>query len=123
VGVAATCVISGLLGLLLSALARPNEQIMPLLVVSIMSQLVLAGGIVPVTGRKLDPVSWVAPARWGYAAGASTVDLRGLISLNIVAQETHWQHTPGAWLFDIGMLAVLFVVYAALVRWEIRLKR
>ncbi len=123
VGVAATCVISGLLGLLLSALARSNEQIMPLLVVAIMSQLVLAGGIVPVTGRTLDPVSWVTPARWGYAAEASTVDLRGLISPNLVAQDTHWQHTPGVWLFDIGMLAVLFVVYAAVVRWEIRLKR
>ena len=78
---------------------------------------------IPVTGRTLDPVSWVTPARWGYAAEASTVDLRGLISPNLVAQDTHWQHTPGVWLFDIGMLAVLFVVYAAVVRWEIRLKR
>jgi ABC transport system ATP-binding/permease protein len=123
VGVAATCVISSLLGLLLSALARSNEQIMPLLVVSIMSQLVLAGGMIPVTGRKLDPVSWVTPARWGYAAEASTVDLRGLISPNLVAQDSHWQHTPGVWLVDIGMLAVLFVVYAAVLRWEVRLKR
>ena len=123
VGVAATCVTSSLLGLLLSALARSNEQIMPLLVVSIMSQLVLSGGMIAVTGRKLDPVSWVTPARWGYAAEASTVDLRGLISPNLSAQDGHWQHTPGVWLFDIGMLAVLFVVYAVLVRWEIRLKR
>ncbi len=123
VGVAATCVASALLGLLLSALARSNEQIMPLLVVSIMSQLVLSGGMIVVTGRKLDPVSWVTPARWGYAASASTVDLRSLVAPNLSAPDRHWQHTPSVWLFDLGMLAVLFVVYALVVRWQIRLKR
>ena len=38
-----------MLGLLLSALAQSNEQIMPLLVVSIMSQLVFSSGMIPVT--------------------------------------------------------------------------
>ena len=51
VTVAGTCVASAILGLMLSAVAQSNEQIMPLLVVSIMSQLVLAGGMIPVTGR------------------------------------------------------------------------
>ncbi len=123
VGVAATCVTSALLGLLLSALARSNEQIMPLLVVSIMSQLVLSGGMIVVTGRRLDPVSWVTPARWGYAVSASTVDLRSLIAPNLSAPDNHWQHVPSVWLFDVGMLAVLFVVFAVVVRWLIRLKR
>jgi ABC transport system ATP-binding/permease protein len=123
VGVAATCVASALLGLLLSALARSNEQIMPLLVVSIMSQLVLSGGMIAVTGRKLDVLSWFTPARWGYAASASTVDLRALISPNLNSQDSHWLHTPHAWLFDMTMLAVLSLVYAAFVRWQIRLKR
>ena len=51
VTVAATCVASAILGLALSAVAQSNEQIMPLLVVSIMAQLVLCGGMIPVTGR------------------------------------------------------------------------
>src|ERR1700757_2883786 len=69
VTVAATCVASAILGMLLSSIARSNEQIMPLLVVSLMLQLVLAGGLVPVTGRIfLDQLSWVIPSRWGYAA-------------------------------------------------------
>jgi len=124
VTVAATCVASAVLGLVLSSLARSNEQIMPLLVVSLMLQLVLAGGMVPVTGRIfLDQLSWVMPSRWGYAASASTVNLRELVPGGLVAKDGHWLHTRGAWLFDMGMLVVLSAIYSAIVRWRIRLKR
>ncbi|SPM32680.1 ABC transporter ATP-binding protein, partial [Mycobacterium rhizamassiliense] len=122
VTVAATCVASAILGLVLSALARSNEQIMPLLVVSLMLQLVLAGGLIPVTGRMfLDQLSWVMPSRWGYAASASTINLRGLVPIG--PKDSHWAHTSNAWLLDMGMLAVLSVVYSAIVWWRIRLKR
>ena len=49
--VAGTCVASAVLGLVISSLVRSSEQIMPLFVVSVMAQLVLCGGMVPVTGR------------------------------------------------------------------------
>ncbi|HTY31709.1 ATP-binding cassette domain-containing protein [Mycobacterium sp.] len=124
VTIAAMCVASAVLGLVLSSLARSSEQIMPLLVVSLMLQLVLAGGMVPVTGRIfLDQLSWLVPSRWGYAASASTVDVRLLVPGSLVQQDSHWAHTPGAWLLDMGMLAALSVIYAAVVRWRIRLKR
>ncbi|ORW22778.1 ATP-binding cassette domain-containing protein, partial [Mycobacterium palustre] len=124
VTVAAMCVASAVLGLVLSSLARSSEQIMPLLVVSLMLQLVLGGGMVPVTGRVfLDQLSWVMPSRWGYAASAATVNLRELVPGSLVQQDSHWAHTPAAWLFDMGMLAALSVVYAVIVRWRIRLKR
>jgi hypothetical protein len=29
---------------------------------------------------------------------------------------------PGAWLFDMAMLAVLCLVYGSFVRWKLRLK-
>lgn len=62
VSIAATCVASAVLGLLLSSVARSGEQIMPLLVLSLMLQLVLAGGVVPVTNRPfLDQLSWLVP--------------------------------------------------------------
>ena len=94
VTVAATCVASAILGLVLSSIARSNEQIMPLLVVSLMLQLVLAGGLIPVTGRIfLDQLSWVVPSRWGYAASASTVNLRALVPGSLLAQDSHWLHT------------------------------
>ncbi|MGB8386551.1 ATP-binding cassette domain-containing protein [Mycobacterium sp.] len=124
VAVAATCVASAVLGLALSSIARSNEQIMPLLVVSLMLQLVLGGGMVPITGRVfLDQLSWTMPARWGYAASASTVDLWKLVPGTLSPHDSHWKHTRAAWLLDIGMLGVLSVVYSVMVRWRIRLKR
>ena len=124
VTVAATCVASAVLGLVLSSIARSNEQIMPLLVVSLMLQLVLAGGLIPVTGRIfLDQLSWVVPSRWGYAASASTVNLRALVPGSLLPQDSHWLHTRSAWLFDMAMLCALTVIYSVFVRWNIRLKR
>ena len=81
-------------------------------------------GMVPVTGRPfLDQLSWLMPSRWGYAASASTVDVRLLVPGSLVQQDSHWAHTPGAWLLDMGMLAVLAVLCAVIVRWRLRLKR
>jgi len=63
---------SGLLGLAISAFVSSSEQVMPVLVVSIMGQLVLAGGVVPVAGRAVfEQLAWFMPARWGYAMAAS----------------------------------------------------
>jgi ABC transport system ATP-binding/permease protein len=122
--VAATCVASAILGLVLSSIARTSEQIMPLLVVSLMLQLVLGGGMVPVTNRVfLDQMSWAMPSRWGYAASASTVDLWKLVPGTLSPKDSHWKHTTGAWLLDMGMLASLSVVYSVIVRWRIRLRR
>ncbi|WP_082956202.1 ATP-binding cassette domain-containing protein [Mycobacterium sp. E787] len=124
VTVAATCVASAILGLAISSLVRSSEQIMPLFVVTVMAQLVLCGGMVPVTGRLgLDQLSFTMPARWGYAAAASTVDLRNLVPGALVSQDRFWEHTSKIWLFDIGMLAALSVFYAGFVRWKIRLRR
>jgi ABC-type multidrug transport system ATPase subunit len=122
--VAATCVVSAVLGLAISSLVRSGEQIMPLFVVAVMAQLVLCGGMVPVTGRLgLDQLSWVMPARWGYAAAASTVDIRNLVPPTLLPQDQFWQHTGHFWLLDMGMLAGLAVLYAGFVRWKIRLSR
>ena len=125
VTVAGTCVASAILGLMLSAVAQTTEQIMPLLVVSIMSQLVLAGGMIPVTGRAgLNQLSWVTPGRWGYAAGASSIDFPDLVKVKqIPTNDPIWQHSKDIFLFDMGMLAALSLFYAGYVRWSIRLKR
>ncbi|WP_081290897.1 FHA domain-containing protein [Mycobacterium asiaticum] len=122
--VAATCVASAILGLAISSLVRSSEQIMPLFVVTVMAQLVLCGGMVPVTGRLgLNQLSFATPARWGYAAAASTVDLRHLVPGSLVSQDRFWEHTSKSWLTDMGMLAGLSLFYACFVRWRIRLRR
>jgi ABC-type multidrug transport system ATPase subunit len=123
VDIASACVASAMLGLALSAVAKSNEQIMPLLVVAIMSQLVFSGGMIPVTDRLvLDQLSWATPARWGFAASASTVDLIKLVPGPLTPKDSHWQHTASAWYFDMAMLAAISVIYLGFVRWKIRLK-
>ena len=123
VDVAACCVGAAMVGLALSALAKSNEQIMPLLVIAIMSQLVFQGGMIPVTGRiVLDQMSWVTPARWGFASTASTIDLLRLVPGPLTPQDSHWKHTAGAWWFNMAMQGAICVGYLSLVRWKIRLK-
>jgi ABC-type multidrug transport system ATPase subunit len=123
--VAGTCVASAILGLTMSAVAQTTEQIMPLLVVTIMSQLVLAGGMIPVTGRAgLNQLSWLTPGRWGYAAGASSIDFPSLVKVKqIPTNDPIWQHSQHIFFLDLGMLVALSLFYGGYVRWRIRLKR
>jgi ABC-type multidrug transport system ATPase subunit len=123
VGMAAATVCAATVGFALSALAKSNEQIMPLLVVAIMSQLVFSGGMIPVTGRiPLDQMSWVTPARWGFAATASTVGLTDLVKPPIMPDDSLWRHTSGTYLLNLAMLAALSIFYLSFVRFKIRLK-
>jgi ABC-type multidrug transport system ATPase subunit len=120
---AACCIAAAMVGLALSALAKSNEQIMPLLVVAIMSQLVFQGGMIPVTGRiGLDQLSWITPARWGFASTASTIDLIRLVPGPLTPQDSHWKHEPGTWWFNMAMLGCICIGYLSFVRWKIRLK-
>jgi FHA domain len=81
-----------------------------------------AVGLVPPTDL-IPTIGPIMPSRWGYAASASTVDLRTLIPGTLSPKDSHWMHTPGAWLLDMGMLGALSVVYSTVVWWHIRLKR
>ncbi len=68
------------LGLLLSSLVDTSDKAMPLLVVVVMFEVVLSGGIFPLHGKVgLEQVSWLSPSRWGYAATASTTNLNNVI--------------------------------------------
>jgi ABC-type multidrug transport system ATPase subunit/pSer/pThr/pTyr-binding forkhead associated (FHA) protein len=68
------------LGLLLSSIVDTSDKAMPLLVVIVMFQVVLSGGIFPLHGKVgLEQVSWLSPSRWGYAATGATVDLNNVI--------------------------------------------
>jgi len=120
VGVAATCVGAMILGLVVSAVAKSSDQVIILLAATLVIQLVLAGGFIPVTNRPLlETISMFTPARWGFAATASTADLSNLAVG--IAKDSHWKHTSAAWFFDIAMLGVLSIAFAGFVRWKIRL--
>ena len=118
---ALTAITSAMLGLALSSLARSTEQVLPMLVVVIMISMVMAGGLIPVTGRLLlDQTSWLVPARWGFAAAASTVDLNNVEAGLPV--DRLWRHVRGAWLLDMGMLVLLAVAFIGIVRFRLRLR-
>jgi ABC-type multidrug transport system ATPase subunit len=121
VDVAATCVGAMILGLAVSAVAKSSDQVIILLAATLVTQLVLAGGFIPVTNRPLlETISMFTPARWGFAATASTADLSNLAVG--IAKDSHWRHTASAWSFDIAMLGLLSIAFAGFVRWKIRLK-
>jgi len=70
VAVALVALATTAMGLLFSALVRTTEQTTPLLVVAVMGQLVLSGGLFELNGQAvLEQVSWLSPTRWGFAAG------------------------------------------------------
>lgn len=121
VDIALTTCACVVVGLALSAVARSGEQVMPLLVVTVMVQLVLSGGLIPITGRAvLAQLSWLSPSRWGYAATASTADLRAKDPT--AEADVLWQHAPSWWLLSAGMLLLLGIVYATFTYTRLRLR-
>ena len=111
VGLWAVAFASGLLGLAISAYVSSSEQVMPVLVVSIMAQLVLSGGIIPVAGKAVfEQLAWFMPSRWGFAMTAGTVDLN---TINPLHADDLWDHTSGQWLANLGALGIILVVALA----------
>ena len=69
-------IVSMTLGLLISALVNSSDKTMPLLVVVVMFQVILTGGIFPLAGKAgISQVAAISPSRWGFAAVASTANL------------------------------------------------
>ncbi len=108
-------------GLGLSAVVTSVEQTMPALVAAVMMQLVLSGALIEVAGRPLlAQLSWLTPARWAYAASASSTAL----------QRPRWAqgldidwiaiHGIGHWTMDVAMLMILTVALAWLTLLAVR---
>jgi len=105
------------LGLLVSALVKTTEQTTPILVVSVMGQLVLSGGLFELDGQAiLEQVSWLSPTRWGFAAGASTVDLQTITRI----KDHLWEHSVSSWWRSILLLVLETVVLLAVARLTLR---
>nr|BFE66298.1 hypothetical protein GCM10020063_108240 [Dactylosporangium thailandense] len=104
-------------GLLVSALVKTTEQTTPVLVVVVMAQLVLSGGLFELDGQNvLEQISWLFPTRWGLAAGASTVDLQSMIPF----KDALWEHTTGAWWRSVLILFAQIALLIGLARLALR---
>ena len=63
-------IVSMTLGLLISALVNSSDKTMPLLVVVVMFQVILTGGIFPLAGKAgLEQIAWHLPVALGLRGG------------------------------------------------------
>ena len=114
---AAVGVTMAIAALAVSALARSTDQTMPALVALVMGQLVLCGGLFPLADRAgLEQVSWLLPARAGYAAMASTAGLQPLSGPQL---DPLFTPTAARWALDMGMLAAQAAVFLAVTAWAL----
>ena len=95
----------GLMGLMVSAFVSSSAQVMPVLVVAIMGQIVMAGGLIDISGKVVfEQLAWFMPSRWGYAMAASTLDMNRIVTYRT---DDLWEHTAHQWLIDFGCLSAL----------------
>ena len=117
IAIAALSLASMCLGLLVSALVSTSEKAMPFLVLLTMAQVILSGGVVSLVGKPgLEQLAYIAPARWGFGAVASTVNLNVIGVAAPGSTDPLWAQSAGNWLRDMGMLIALGVVFT-LITW------
>lgn len=121
IAVGLTCSAVAVIGLAVSALLTSSEQGMPALIGIVMLQLVFCGAIIGVAGRAvLEQLAWLAPARWGYAATAVSVDLDrskevgdGQLAPDL---ERDVLYTPSVdqWVLNLAVLVGLLLLATAI---------
>jgi len=114
-------VVSMALGLFISASVNTSEKTMPILMVVVVVEVILTGGVFAIAGKAgLEQVAWLSPSRWGYALTASTSNLNKIFPPGPGNPIDHlWDHTPRQWLINMVALAALGAVFAALAWWRL----
>jgi hypothetical protein len=111
--VVAVTVASMVVGLVISAVISNADRGMPLLVVVVMVQFILSGGLFGLAGRTgLEQLSWAVPSRWAYAMGAVTMDLR---VTQPSTDDPLWRHSATTWLADVLVLGGMVLLLVVLV--------
>ncbi|WP_369805042.1 ATP-binding cassette domain-containing protein, partial [Mycobacterium sp. IS-836] len=116
VAVAVTAIVSAIAALALSALGKSLREVVPLLLPLLLASVLFNGSLVQLVSRwGFQQISWFVPAQWGFAASASTVNLRRIDAL--AANAEMWTHYAGWWVFDMimlvgfGVLGIAFILY------------
>lgn len=116
---AATTIVSAVIGLTLSALGKALREVLPLVVPVILASALFNGSLVQLVNLwGLQQISWFVPAQWGFAASASTVNLRRIddLAVNVLT----WTHYSGWWVFDMVMLGLFGAVAAGFTLYRLR---
>jgi ABC-type multidrug transport system ATPase subunit/pSer/pThr/pTyr-binding forkhead associated (FHA) protein len=120
VAVVAVTVVSMMIGLLISAMIANADRGMPLLVLVVMAELILCGGMFAVHGRvPLEQLAWLSPSRWAYAMGAATADLNYLRQQTGGDQDPLWDPSRTGWLTCLGMCVALAIAIVILLFWRL----
>ncbi|OBH86489.1 ABC transporter [Mycobacterium scrofulaceum] len=119
VSLAMTAIVSAVVGLALSSLGKSLSEVLPLLLPVILASALFNGSLVQLVSKwGLQQISWLVPARWGFAASAATANLRRVDPLAADCQT--WTHYSGWWLFDMMMLVLLGVAAAGFTLYRLR---
>jgi ABC-type multidrug transport system ATPase subunit len=113
-------VVSMLIGLAISTLVTKGDQTMPILVGVTMVQVALSGGLFSITGA-LNYASMIAPARWGMAALASTINLNAIQaqayqSTTGQKADSLWTHSAAHWLTSIAAMVAIGIIFLVIAR-------
>jgi hypothetical protein len=91
---------------------------MQALVLIAIAQVMLSGGVLAL-GAGLRQLAYTAPARWGFGATASTVNLNALLLGSGKPADALWDHRSSAWLLAMGMQVLLVVVFTLIAWWRL----
>jgi ABC transport system ATP-binding/permease protein len=119
--IVALALVSMALGLLISASVNTSEKTMPILMVLVVVEVILTGGVFAIAGKPgLEQIAWLSPSRWGFAATASTAHLSHIVPpAPGTPQDPLWRHDPHTWLRDVGVLLFLGLIIAVLTWWRL----
>jgi ABC-type multidrug transport system ATPase subunit len=113
---AAMTVAAMTLGLLISAALPKLEQAIAVVTGVSIAQIALNGVASNLSGDLgMNIASMVLPSRWGLAATAASIDLRGISPT--ANPDALWHHLVSQWTLDLGMLGALTGAYFLLARW------
>jgi ABC-type multidrug transport system ATPase subunit/ABC-type multidrug transport system permease subunit len=116
VALSVLAVTSVLLGLAISALVTRSDQTLPILVGVFVYELALCGGLFPLSGKALEILSSIAPARWGLGALASTINLNALQASeytpgpNGQKPDVLWTHDAAHWVTSVCVMLIIGVI-------------
>lgn len=113
IGLAALSVTAMSLGLLVSTMAAKLEHAVALVTLTSIVQIALNGITSELSTTSPTAIfAALLPDRWGVAAAASSIDLRGINAHHPtqVGTDALWQHSSGQWLWDLTALGVLSAV-------------
>ena len=124
-GIALLAIASMTVGLLISAIVNSSDKTMPLLVVAVLVEVVLCGGVIRLNNiAGLNQLSWLFPSRWGFGAVASTVGLNKVTPPPPGdTADPLWDHTAHTWFLNMGLLLALTLILAALAWWRLARQR